>query len=190
MKSKFSETEVLPFEEYCRTYYKEHLRRATGARRDARSVRFLYPISWFLALGVPAVGLVYGLQLAYTYNVARVQESLSLETYTSLTPVLFVVAGVIAAFGFILGVALGVSKAHKLLFEAEKLEIELRRDYVARKTLSETESFARAVLGTSRVQAGSSVQAADGEEFEEEDPLAGMIIRTQESFEDSDNYEA
>lgn len=164
------------FDAYSARFYREHVRRASSSRKQARSVKVTYPLFGLLLFGVPFFGIIFGLNFAYERNVVRLIETVPFETYQMFLPFLYAAAGSAVLFGMIVGFMLGLSKSRNLLFDAEGLELKMRTDYHAFLTATElgdlTSSLAPVPAAVSAKRGATRAQ-----EDLDEDPLAHLMLQ-------------
>lgn len=120
--------------DYVRENWPEHGRRMSEMRRGAPLVRFYYPVVGFLTTFVLMGGftlLVTALAKQQLFGVdsedprARWMQELLVNS----VPVLWVATAVVVAFVVFACVAAGLGKSREMFFEAEKLEMKVRKEY-------------------------------------------------------------
>jgi hypothetical protein len=120
--------------DYVRENWPEHGRRISEMRRGAPLVRFYYPVIGFLTTFVLMGGftlLVTALARQQVFGVdsedprARWMQELLVNS----VPVLWVATAVVVAFVVFACVAAGLNKSRELFFQAEKLELDIRKEY-------------------------------------------------------------
>lgn len=126
------------FAEYMQDAWPEHARRIMGARRSAPFVRISYPLVGFLFASVFAGGL------SLVVTVLARQESLwnnpesanasRLQWIHSIleqaVPVMWTAAVIVVLLVLMACISAGLAKARELLFDAEKLEMTARVEYM------------------------------------------------------------
>ena len=145
--SRFKTNFEKGFENYLRTHYAEHHRRITEGRKSARWALFSYPMSLFVAIGLPVAGLTVVASLLYTQNPSWFGNVLNPESARIVMPILYGATGAAAAFGLFLGISLGLGKARNLIFESERHELQVRQTYFLRRlTRSKKQKHSKQVV--------------------------------------------
>jgi hypothetical protein len=126
------------FSEYMQEAWPEHARRILEARRGAPFVRVYYPLVGFLFSLILAGGLSLFVTVMARQNALwNDPESASaprLQWLQALleqaVPVMWILTVVVVLIVLMACISAGLSKARELLFDAEKLELNARMEYM------------------------------------------------------------
>ncbi len=145
----------LDFAEYMQEAWPEHSRRILDARRAAPFVKFYYPLVGFLFSTIIAGGLtlfvtVLARQDAFWQNPETSQRIQWIHSIVeSAVPVMWVLTVVVVLIVLMSCLSAGLAKSRELLFDAEKLEMSARLEYMlggGRMRPAETEMSKSKVL--------------------------------------------
>jgi len=126
-----------PFQRYMKKHYAEHFRRVSAWRRAARWVVVTYPIVSSLLMASPFAVLTVLARRFYAQKPEWFTNLLSPDSAAFVVPALISLSVIALAFGLLTGLALGISRARLLTFEAERTELSVRQSYFLKRIVRE-----------------------------------------------------
>lgn len=107
-----------PFQRYMKKNYSEHFRRVAAWRKTARWVVIVYPLISSLLLAAPFAVLTFLVRRFYALQPEWFTNILSPDSQAFIVPALVALSVIALALGLFTGLALGISRARLLTFEA------------------------------------------------------------------------
>ena len=117
---------------FLKKYFPEHNKRLNKAKSHASLVRIVYPLTFFLFPLVIFCTFSFVLTyfrepIAQFFAQTRIAESLEPDVIKAISFTIFGVGVIVALLAFFFGVFFGFTKARDLLFESEKLDMNVRQ---------------------------------------------------------------
>lgn len=131
------------FKDYLTTHFPEHANRIFKANSRAWFSRIFFPMFFFLVPVVFFVGIGFFLYSIKQPGFFAVQSQDKLADFVQSIPLrntlisIGVTGGFVSLVCFFIGLLIGFSRAHYLLFEAEKLELSAKKLWHTEKNFSD-----------------------------------------------------